>query len=185
MMQPLSSIKERRKKLGWTQKELAERSGVSQSTITKIERSEMEPSYSIAVKIFNALDEGEREKHKGKKARDLMNPNVITLAPKDRVKRARELMKEYGISQIPVVDGNNIVGMITETSILEGNEKHGAAISDFLIEDVMDPPPLAVRKGTHISAVIELLKQEQALLVIENNEILGIITRADVIYKGV
>ena len=184
MMPPLSTIRERRKKLGWTQRELAERSGVSQSAIAKIERGRMEPSYSMAVRIFNALDEGEREKYKGKRAEDLMNPNVIFISPKDRVKRARELMKEHGISQIPVVDKNKVVGMITETDILEGYEEYGAAISDLFVEDVMGPPPLTVRKNTSIGAVIELLKQEQALLVLEDDNIMGIITRADVIYKG-
>ncbi len=184
MMPSLSSIKERRKKLGWTQKELAERSGVSQSAIAKIERGKMEPSYSMAVKIFNALDEGEREKYKGKKAKNLMNTDVIFLSPKDRVKKARELMKEHGISQIPVVDKGKVVGMITENDILEGYERHGTGIVDLLVEDVMGPPPIAVRKDTRMDAIVELLRQEQALLVVENGELVGIITRADIVYKG-
>ncbi len=184
MMPSLSSIKERRKRLGWTQKELAKRSGVSQSAIAKIERGKMEPSYSMAVKIFNALNEGEREKYKGKRAKDLMNTDVIFLSLKDRVKKARELMKEHGISQIPVVDGDKVVGMITENDILEGYEKHGAGVIDLLVEDVMGPPPIAVRKDTHIDAIVELLREEQALIVMENDKLVGIITRADIVYKG-
>ncbi len=184
MMPSLSSIKERRKKLGWTQKELAEKSGVSQSAITKIEKGDMNPSYTLAVKIFKALDEGEREKYEGKKAKDLMNTDVIFLSSKDRVKKARELMKEHGISQIPVVDGDKVVGMITENDILEGYEKHGAGVIDLLVEDVMGPPPIAVRKDTRMDAIVELLKQEQALLVVEDDKLEGIITRADIVYKG-
>ncbi|EDY35072.1 CBS domain pair protein [Aciduliprofundum boonei T469] len=184
MMPSLSSIKERRKRLGWTQKELAERSGVSQSAITKIEKGDMNPSYTLAVKIFNALDEGEREKYKGKKAKDLMNKDVIFLSPKDRVKKARELMKEHGISQIPVVDKGKVVGMITEDDILEGYEKHGAGIVDLLVEDVMSSPPIAVRGDTRMDAIVELLRQEQALLVVENDKLVGIITKADIVYKG-
>ena len=65
----------------------------------------MEPSYSIVVKIFNALDEGEKEKYNGKRAMDLMNRKVISVAPGEKVKKARELMKKHGISQIPVIDG--------------------------------------------------------------------------------
>ena len=184
MMPSLSSIKERRKRLGWTQKELAKRSGVSQSAIAKIERGKMEPSYSMAMKIFNALDEGEREKYEGKKAKDLMNTDVIFLSPKDRVKKARELMKEHGISQIPIVDKGKVVGMITENDILEGYEKHGAGIVDLFVEDVMGPPPIAVRKDTRMDAVVELLREEQALLVVEDDKLVGIITRADIVYKG-
>ena len=185
MMPSLSSIRERRKKLGWTQKELADRSGVSQSAIAKIERGRMEPSYTMAMKIFKALDEGEREKYKGKKAKDVMNTNVILLSPKDRVKKARELMKEHGISQVPVVDRKRAVGMITENDILEGYEKHGTMIAELFVEDVMGPPPIAVRKDTRMDAIVELLKQEQALIVVENNEILGIITKADIVYNEI
>ena len=184
MMPSLSSIRERRRKLGWTQKELAERSGVSQSAIAKIERGGMEPSYTMAMKIFEALDEGEREKYHGKGAEDVMNPNVIFLSPKDKVKKARGLMKKYGISQVPVLDENKVVGMITENDILEGYEKHGTMIAELFVEDVMGPPPIAVRKDTRMDAIVELLKQEQALIVVENNEILGIITKADIVYKG-
>ncbi len=185
MFPPLSEIRIRRNKLGWTQTELAKRSGVSQSAINKIENGNMEPSYSIVVKIFNALDEGEKEKYNGKRAGDLMNRNVISVTPGDKVKKARELMKKHGISQIPVIDGKTIVGMVTEQDILDKLEEYGDEIRNFLVMDIMGKAPLTVRKNTSMNAIIELLKEEQALMVTDRGRIAGIITRADVIYKGV
>ncbi len=184
MFPPLSEIRVIRNKLGWTQTELAKRSGVSQSAINKIENGNMEPSYSIVVKIFNALDEGKKEKDDGKIAKDLMNPKVISVTPEDKVKKARELMKKHGISQIPVINGKTIVGMVTEQDILDKLDEYGEEIRNFLIADIMGKAPLSVRKNTRMSAIIELLKEEQALLVTDNGRMVGIITRADVIYKG-
>ena len=182
---PLESIKEKRRNLGWTQKELAERSGVSQSAITKIEKGLMIPSYSVAVKIFEALERGEREKHRGKTAKDIMNENVISLYRGDRVKNARELMEKHAISQIPVIDERKqVVGMITENDILKGLEKHGPIVSEFLVEEIMSEKPLYVRKSTPLTTIIEILKQEQAVVVVEKGKLEGIITKADIVYKG-
>ena len=184
MLPPLSTIQERRKRLNWTQRELAERSGVSQSAIAKIERGLMVPSYQVAAKLFQALEEGEREANREKTAADIMSRDIITLCPKDEVSRARELMKRYGISQIPVMEENKVLGMLTETDILEAYERYGSRVSEYPVERIMGPAPLFVRASTPITAIVELLRTEQALLVMEKGKPVGIITRADVIYKG-
>ena len=53
---PATDIKRIRKSLDITQTELAVASGVSQSTIAKIERGTMSASYDTVVKLFEALD---------------------------------------------------------------------------------------------------------------------------------
>ena len=57
MLYELNRIKQMRTELGLTQTELANISRVSQSLIAKIERGNIEPSYSIARRIFIVLEE--------------------------------------------------------------------------------------------------------------------------------
>ena len=57
MLYELTRIKQMRRNLELTQTELAKLSGVSQSLIAKIERGNIEPSYTIARKIFAVLEE--------------------------------------------------------------------------------------------------------------------------------
>ncbi len=51
----LDNIKQVRKKIGLTQTELARRAGVNQSTIAKMERKTVNPSYNTLMKVINVL----------------------------------------------------------------------------------------------------------------------------------
>ena len=59
-------------------------------------------------------------------AKNIMTSKVIKVEMDDKVERVKYLMKYYAISQIPVVDGNDIVGIITEGNILDAFEKYGS-----------------------------------------------------------
>lgn len=50
------NIKERREELGLTQKELAEKAGITQSFLCDIEQGRSKPSIDTAVKIADALN---------------------------------------------------------------------------------------------------------------------------------
>ncbi len=184
MLPPLSTIRDRRKKLGWTQKMLASKSGVSQSTIAKIENGRLVPSYEIARKLFEALEMGERKK-RNITVKHLMTENVIIAKSSDKLDKVIEKMKLYAISQIPVVDDSGtLIGMITESDIIEAYDRYGKHISEAIVSEIMSSPPPVIREDTLIDGVIELLKQYPALIVIKEKEIKGIITKSDIIYMG-
>ena len=52
----INTIQAKRQKLGIKQKELAQLSRVSQSMIAKLEKQRIEPSYSVAKRIFLTLE---------------------------------------------------------------------------------------------------------------------------------
>ena len=72
----LCEIKRIRKSLGITQKKLADLAGVSQSLIAKTEAGMLDPAYSKATKIFEALNE--INKRSDKKAVDVMEKRIIS-----------------------------------------------------------------------------------------------------------
>ena len=47
-----------------------------------------------------------------------MTPNPITVTPETPVVQAAELMRDYKISSLPVLDGDRLVGIVTETDML-------------------------------------------------------------------
>ena len=75
MFPEISNIKIRRQRLGIKQGELAELSKVSQSMITKLEKGKLEPSYTIAKRIFLALDSLEHKKEN--KCSDIMTSKLL------------------------------------------------------------------------------------------------------------
>jgi predicted transcriptional regulator len=177
MIQELNQIKRVRKFLGLSQHDLAVKSGVSQSLIAKIEAGVVEPTYTKAKKIFDTLTFLKEQELV--RAKDVMNTSVISVSPEDSVKEAIALMKNNGISQLPVVKEEKIVGVITERSILawvsEGN------VEKKLVEEVMDDCPPIISPQTTRKTIITLLKEYPFLIVSEKGTLTGVISRTDML----
>ncbi|MBI2665417.1 CBS domain-containing protein, partial [Candidatus Woesearchaeota archaeon] len=169
------------KKYEINQKELASRSGVSQSLIAKIESRIVEPTYSKVQRIFQALEEL-REKQEPK-ASEIMKTKIIFAHPKDQVKEIIKLMKSKGISQIPVQDNGVILGIITEGIILKYIADNPEKLSHLTVEEIMGETPPIVSPKTGMKLLLELLKDYTIVLVAEKGHVQGIISKADVLGK--
>ena len=167
------SLKKLRLDAKLTQKKLAEMVGVSQAHIAKIEQGKVDPRLSTINRILQVLTES-----KEKKCRDLMTRGVISARPNDSVLKVSEVMVRHAISQMPIINGNKVVGTITEESIIR---KLGSNISEEKVGNVMDPPLPMVSEETSISAILPLLERRQGVLVVRGKKVVGIITRSDVL----
>lgn len=180
MLPDVSEIKHRRKKAGITQSDLALKAGVSQSLVAKIEANKIEPSYSAVQKIFEVLDYIETKQ--GLIAKDIMNPKVITVEKNKPVSEAIKVMKEFGLSQIPVTSDGLIVGSISEKSILDKViELEDTNLSNLWVADIMDDAYPTINESTPIKALLPLLRHNQAVIITKKEKILGIITKADLL----
>jgi predicted transcriptional regulator len=168
----LDSISRRRKLLGKTQHAFAKLVGVSQSMIAKIENGKAEPSYKLAVEIFERLDE--LESKDTKKASDVMSSNVIVLKGSDTVGYASGIVRDKAISQFPVLADNGTIRSI-RTNDMAGVEKDVKV--GLLVKEAFP----AVGPDTPLSIVIDLLRLNQAVVVMKEGKIAGIITAEDLI----
>jgi predicted transcriptional regulator len=181
MTYDLGSIKKIRKQLGMTQTEFAREAGVSQSLIAKIEAGKIDPTYSKVRQIFDAIDRHSKKKETS--AKEIMQTNIITAKPGDKVVDIVKVMNRNAVSQVPVVDGKNIVGLITEKEVLE---KIGRAdIHNIKAKDAMSEPPPIVSEETKMSALNALIKHYPIIIVTRKGELAGVITKADIINKMV
>ena len=114
--------------------------------------------------------------------RKIMTGNVICVARNDKILKASDQMKSYAISQLPVLDEEKVVGMITERDIIEAYEKYGNKTKFLRVGEVMSSPPPMVRENTNMSAIVAILKQYPAVLVMDDEKIKGIITKSDIVY---
>lgn len=181
MTYELEEIRKIRKKLGLTQPQLANRSGVSQSLIAKIESGRIDPTYTKTKKIFAALSD--LEKKEETKAEQLMTSRIISISQNEPIKEAIEKMKKHKISQLPVIDDNKLVGLVSESTILDAllNSK-----GKFVKEVMQESPPI-VSKITSIQVISNLLKYYPMVLVSEEGKLIGLITKSDLLgklYKG-
>ncbi|MFH1590990.1 MAG: CBS domain-containing protein [archaeon] len=176
----LDEIKALRKRLGFTQSELAKRSGVSQSLVAKIEAGKIDPTYSKALQIMDTLQSlmNQDQVSVGR----VMNSRVISVTPRTNVKNIITIMKRHSFSQMPVIDKGVLVGVVSEMSILDAimeGKHHSNA------QDVMGEAPPTLAKSALADVAYDLLKFYPMVLVQEKGVLCGLVTRADIIRKMV
>ena len=110
-----------RKRLGMTQNQLSEISGVSQSLIAKIEATKVDPTYRTVKKISDSID---KEKLKRSvKINQVMTKKIYLVKSEETLKNTIKLMTDNGISQVPIIHNKTQVGSITDKKIMELIEK--------------------------------------------------------------
>lgn len=176
----LQEIRHLRKKHSLTQTQLAKLAGVSQSLIAKIESGRIDPTFSHAKRILEVLHGIEKEKEL--KAEHLMTSRIIAVGKNEPVSETIRKMKANGISQLPVTEGEKVIGLVSESSIIE-KIAEGKNPNKLPVKDVMEEAPPVVAKTTHLTAVTELLRHTPLIIVAENGKPKGIITKADILRK--
>jgi len=168
-----SHLKRLRTEAGFTQQQLAQLVGVSQAHIAKVENDKVDPRLSTVNKILKVLTEGE-----GRKCKDVMTQNVIFADPTDRVLKVSKVMMKKAISQLPVIQNEMIIGTVTEESIIKNLHIN---IAEERVEKIMGPPLPYVPKDTSVNMIRPLLEDNLGVLVMHKGDVVGIITRSDLL----
>ncbi|MEM3602117.1 MAG: CBS domain-containing protein [Candidatus Bathyarchaeia archaeon] len=179
MLPSLDEIARKRKMLGLTQKKLARMAGVSQSFIAKIETGKIDPSYNKIKTIFNVL---EREENKvNYNAKKIFHRGVLGIQKNETIAKAINLMMKYGYSQLPVFDGEQVVGCVSERTILNqvSSVREPSKFSQEPVEKVMEEAPPQIDENAPLTVVSSLLHTYPAVLVTKKGKVFGIITKAD------
>ena len=121
-----------------------------------------------------------------------MNKKILTVSPDDRVVHARRVMINEKIARLPVLDHGKLVGLISDNeiafafaevkkSITLGHQKH--YLDELLVSDVMKTPAIWTNPNMTASdaATIMLDKNIGALPVLENDKLIGIVSRTDLL----
>jgi len=167
-------LRERRNALDLTQSDLAERADVSQPLIARIEGGDVDPRLSTLRRIVNALQEAEGGLLR---AADLMHSPVVSVEPDASVHETTELMDEKSYSQVPVLRDGTPEGIIGMSDI---RQRTGENVGDLPVAEVMGEAVTTVEPDATIDAVDAHLDHNDAVLVVEGGETVGIITEADV-----
>jgi predicted transcriptional regulator len=180
---PASDIRKVRKGLDITQSQLAAASGISQSTIAKIERNTISASYATIVRLFETLEEMKNTTIRKLTASDVASKGIVTVQCTDKVRIASDLMKNTGYSQLPVLKGDTPVGSISERSIFE-MIRQGKTMDELVemsVARVMDESFPVVTENTPMTTITSMMSNCNAVLVARKGKIVGVITNADML----
>lgn len=181
MLPNLQEIRRRRVQLGMTQQRLAKELRVGQSTIAKIERGTINPSYALAERIFACLDSFSTAKL-GVASQVAAKP-VFSVTASDKVRKAVGILQEHGFKQVPVINGDVCVGSVSERTVSQHmlERRSPASLLDRRISSVMEEAFPTVPEDTPVSGIINLLQSTQAILTVRKGQVTGIITNADLL----
>ena len=124
---------------------------------------------------------------------EIMTKNVLTLNTKDNLDKAEELFKKNKIRHLPITSGKKVVGMLSYTDLMRisfadavGDDEYDVdttVYNMFSIEQVMAKNVISVTSQTTVQEVAEFLSKKEfhALPVVENDQLVGIVTTTDLI----
>lgn len=137
-------------------------------------------------------------------ARDVMTPRPITVHPDTSVVEVARILLERGISAVPVVDGERIVGIVSEGDLLRRAETGTERRRSWWLELVTSPETLAgdyarthggraadvmttkvvtVTEATPLAEIASLLEERRIkrVPIVRRGKLLGIVSRADLL----
>ncbi len=118
------------------------------------------------------------------KAGDL--PALVHTHPTETVRDAIAILREYGVSQMPVVNAEppvvvgEVVGSVSERDLLASLFAGRAHLADPVAKHMSPSMPL-VGAGEPVSTARQVLETEDAFLVISDGKPVGVLTRADLL----
>lgn len=108
--------------------------------------------------------------------------HCLTIKPETSAAEAMAVMREYEISQLPVVDETNVLGVITEGPIIDLliNKKE---LEQMRASEIMDEPLPVVELSTSVERISALLASGNHAVMVKLGEWnYGIITKFDLIH---
>ena len=105
---------------------------------------------------------------------------TITVGPTDILTTAHNRLRNAGFSQLPVMDEGKLVGIVTEETIIQyafGKPE----LMNSAVEKAMQTAFIQLDKDTSVNNLVAMLSVQPYAAVLDGEEFLGLITRADVL----
>jgi cystathionine beta-synthase len=113
-------------------------------------------------------------------------PPLVHVHPDESVQSVIELLREYEVSQVPVVKAEpplaaaEVLGAVQDRELLEA-AFHDPSMLSRPVGEVMGPPLPTVGSGAALELAVARMERSGAVLVLDDGHPVGIITRSDVL----
>jgi cystathionine beta-synthase len=113
-------------------------------------------------------------------ARPMDSGDMVTVTSDDNLITTYKRMRMFDVSQLPVLDAGQIVGLIDESDILlglfEDKDSFQMKVSSVMVTNLVTVAPTA-----SIESIVDLFKQDKVAIVADSNTFYGLITQIDLI----
>lgn len=121
---------------------------------------------------------------------EIMSTKLITLHPKDRLTRAKEVFDQYDIHHIPIAVMGELRGMVSLGDLLFLESVVTNSFDEFIqtkkmelstIDSIMTTRPISITIGATLSDALDkmLSNRINALPIIDDDQLVGLVTSHD------
>ncbi len=121
-----------------------------------------------------------------------MSRNLITVTPDTSILKAKNLLREHHIDQLPVVEGKKLVGIIADRDIRDNSPSPATTLSvhemnyllsEITVEKIMTRKVFTTTPGTTIEEAARVINEKHvnSLPVVAGDELVGLITTCDLL----
>ena len=113
-------------------------------------------------------------------------PDLVHTHPSETIRDAIGILREYGVSQMPVVGAEppvmagEVAGSVTERELLSAVFEGRAKLADAVAQHMSAPMPM-IGAGELVGTAAKMLRECDALMVVGEGKPIGVITRADLL----
>jgi len=119
------------------------------------------------------------------KVRNLMTSGVTTAVPEATMEEIAAIMRDQDTGAVPVVDGDELLGIVTDRDIVLRCIAEGKVASETVARDVMSSDLESIDADSDLEKASDLMayRQIRRLPVVEKGRLAGIISLGDVAVK--
>jgi len=117
-----------------------------------------------------------------KSVRDAMTEDPRSIGTSATVVEAARLMREQHIGSLPITDGEQLVGMITDRDITTRGVAEAADLETTSVGEVSSGDLISVEPDNELDEALNLMASHQVrrLPVVEGGKLVGIVAQADI-----
>ena len=134
------------------------------------------------VLLSDQNEEEQREDSLPLKVGDVMVREVITVDENSTVKEAVDIMNEFQIGSLIVLEKGKAIGIVTERDFLRRVIGEGKDVKNTRVGEIMTTPLVVVEPSTDLEEAVKLMFQRKIkkLAVVDAKKLVGIVTLTDI-----
>lgn len=116
------------------------------------------------------------------KVKEIETPKVAFVRSDDSIKQAALKMEELGVGALPVVVGEDVVGMLTDRDIVIRTVAQGLDAETHKVADAFTEGVVSCKEADDVGTVVDLMEKEQVRRVVvkdEQQNVTGIVSLGD------
>jgi CBS domain-containing protein len=118
---------------------------------------------------------------------DLMTRDIAVVSPEDNLQHAAQLMSDRDIGALPVLDGRQLVGILTDRDITIRAVKTGRLPADMRVAEIMSDDVLWCYQDQTVEDVLDQMAGAQVRripVLSRNRDLVGIVALADLAIRS-